>query len=133
MPLTRDSVTAASRVMLPTYVVFFALLGMNYTITGTRLLESPALEYADRILPLPAWGCMFLTMSAVMAVALMQRERLWFRFALWLAIVCLGVWAVVFLLAAILTDASPTAATWPAFAAIACFASDRSLLKGEVS
>lgn len=130
--LTPDNVTAASRVMLPTYVGFFALLGINYTTTGIRLLESPALEFADALLPLPAWGCMFFAMSAVMAVALMQHERLWFRFALWLAIVCLGIWAAVFLSAAVWSDASPTAAAWPAFAAIACFASDRSLLKGEV-
>lgn len=132
MTLSRASVTTASRVMLPTYVCFFALLGLNYTVTGQRLFASPALAYADSILPLPAWGCMFLAAAVMMAAALVQQERSWFRFALWLGIVCLGIWAVVFLAAAIRSDASPGGALWPALAAVACFASDRSLLKGEV-
>lgn len=133
MPLTRANVTVASRIMLPTYCALFAVLGINYMTTGRRLLESPALEYADRALPLPAWGAMFLAMSGVMVTALMMHERLWFRFALWLAIVCLLSWSLMFLAAAIWSDASPTACVWPLFAAVACFASDRSLLKGEVS
>lgn len=133
MPLTRSNVTAASRVMLPTYCALFAILGINYMTTGSRLLESPALEFASQALPLPAWGAMFLAASGVMVTALMQHERTWFRFALWLGITCLGVWSLIFLGAAIWSDASPSAWVWPAFASVACFASDRSLLKGEVS
>ena len=133
MPLTRDTVTAASRIMLPTYCALFAILGVNYMTTGDRLLQSPALEYASRGLPLPAWGAMFLAASGVMVTALMHHERFWFRFALWVGIVCLGVWSLIFIAAAVWSDASPGAWAWPAFAAVACFASDRSLLKGEVS
>ncbi len=134
VPLTRATVTAASRVMLPAYVALFAIIGVSYMTTpGQRLLESPALEYASRVLSMPVWGAMFLAASAVMVAALLRQERFWFRFALWLGIVCLAVWSALFILAAIWSNASPSAWVWPAFAAVACFASDRSLLKGEVS
>lgn len=132
MPLNRQNITVASRIMLPTYVAFFSLLGINYAISGPLLASSPALAYAATLLPLPAWGCMFFAASAVMAVALMKHERIWFRFALWVAIVCLTIWAGVFAAAAVLAGASPGAPLWPLFAAVCCFASDRSLLKGEV-
>lgn len=131
--LTRGEVTTASRIMLPTYVVLFAVIGVNYVATGPRLVESPALEYADRFLPLPAWGGMFLAGAVVMVVALLMRVRLWFRFALWVGIVCLTIWAGLFVAAAVFSNASPSAWVWPAFAAVACFASNQSLLKGEVS
>jgi hypothetical protein len=131
VPLTRDTVTAASRVMLPAYVVLFAYLGLNYTITGPRLTDSPSLAYADTLAVLPVWGCMFLATSAVMVVAIMQQERLWFRFALWVGIVCMTLWTGVFAVAVLLSNASPGAPAWPAFVAVACFATDRSLLKGE--
>lgn len=131
--LTPAEVTVASRIMLPTYVALFAFVGVNYMTTGERLTESPSLAFADSVLSMPAWGAMFLAASAVMVTALMMHERIWFRFALWLGIVCLAIWSALFLAAAIWSSASPSGWTWPAFVAVACFASDRSLLKGEVS
>lgn len=134
MSLTRANVTTASRVMLPTYVLLFAWLGVNYLLTpATRLHESPALDYASAILPMRLWGGMFLAASLAMAGALVMQHRLAFRIALWVGLVCLVIWAAVFGLAAIFSTASPSAAAWPLFAAAACFASDRSLLKAEVS
>lgn len=131
--LARSTVTVASRIMLPTYVLLFGVLGANYALTpSARLNDSPALDFASVVLPLPVWGCMFLAASAAMATALLTHRRLLFRIALWVGLVCLALWAVVFLAAAIFSNASPTACAWPAFAAVACYASDRSLLKGEV-
>lgn len=130
--MTRSNVTAASRIMLPAYVAMFTVLGLNYTLTPrSRLTESPALHYAAHILPLPAWGCMFLAVAMIQATALLIHERTAYRFALWVAALAMGVWAVVFVLAAALTETSPTAAAWPAFVATACMATERSLLKGE--
>lgn len=133
MPLTLATVTVASRIMLPTYVMLFAGLGLNYTLALGRLNTSPVLDYADRVLPLPVWGVMFLTVSVVMGAAMAKHHRTLSRFGLWLGIVCMGVWAVVFTAAAIWNGGSPGAPLWPAFAAVCCYASDRSLLKGEAS
>lgn len=132
MPLTRDNVTAASRVMLPTYVLFFAAVGANYVTDAPRLQQSPSLHYANTLLPLQAWGGFFLCCAAIMAAALLSHRRTAYRFALWLCIVSMGVWSGVFALAAINSIASFTAPAWPAIVAVACYATDRSLLKGEV-
>lgn len=135
MTLDRTSVTVASRVMLPTYVVLFAGLGTNYAVTpmlSGRLAASPALAYANGLLPLPAWAMMFLTVAVLMAGALASGNRHLYRYALWLAILSMTIWAVVFALAVFRGEGSPTAFFWPSFVAVACYASNRSLLAGEV-
>lgn len=134
MPLTR--VTVASRVMLPTYVALFGWLGAVYLLDPPRLAASPALAYAATLMPLPMWGIWFLTVAALMAVALAGRRTGWawrqvYTYALWTGIVTMTVWAVVFAAAALTAGASPGAAAWPGFAAVACYASYRSLQAGE--
>ena len=135
MQLDRKHVTVASRVMLPAYAVLFAGLGLNYVVTSrARLTLSPTLAYADGLLPLPAWGVLFLCVAALMVAALLTKTRMLFRYGLWLGIVCMTIWAGVFASAAYGPggDASPAAFLWPAFVATACYASNRSLLTGEV-
>lgn len=133
MPLTRGTVTAASRIMLPTYVIFFAWVGGNWALTDShRLGESPALRYAATLLPMPMWGCLLVAVSILIAVALLSHRRDLCRFALWIAAIALGLFAVIFALAGFVSVASPSAAAWPLLGAAACIASERSLLKGEV-
>lgn len=133
MPLTRETVTAASRVMLPTYVVLFIVIGANYLTTPEpRLLASPALAYASAWMPLNAWGWTFLTVAALMLIALLSGRRGLFRYALLVAMIAMIVWAGVFILAAFRGGASPSAWIWPAFVAAACLASYRSLSHREV-
>lgn len=135
MPLTPVALTVASRVMLPTYVALFGWVGGVYVADPPRLQESPALAYAATLMPLPMWGIWFLTVAALMAVALAGRRTGWARqvytYALWTGIVTMTVWAVVFAAAALTARASPGAAAWPGFAAVACYASYRSLQAGE--
>lgn len=119
--------------MLPAYVGLFGGLGINYTLlTDYRTNQSPALSYASDLLPLPIWGVMFLGMALLMITALLIGSASWFRYALWLGIASMTIWMVVFGLAALTSAASPGAFLWPWFAATACYASNRSLLKGEV-
>ena len=130
--LTRDNVTAASRVMLPTYVLTFAALGANYVLTPAHTLtQSTALAFADGLMPLPVWGAVFLAASATMLTAIVVHRRLLFRFALRVCAMSMFIWAVVIGLASLGGEASPAAAVWPAFIAVACMASDRSLAIGE--
>ncbi|MEO6203795.1 MAG: hypothetical protein ABIO67_00190, partial [Mycobacteriales bacterium] len=96
-----------------------------------RLFSSPSLAYADGILPLPVWGAMFLTLAGLMATSLATGNRTLYRFALWLGIVCMSIWGLVFIFAAVRSEGSPGAFLWPTFVAVACYASNRSLLTGE--
>jgi hypothetical protein len=132
MTLTRDTVTAASRIMLPTYVVFFAVLGANYLIADGTADASPALAFADALMPLPVWGCMFLACSTLMAAALVSKKRLLYRWALRMCAISMVFWACVIGYASLSGDATPLAAVWAAFVAVACYATDRSLATGEV-
>ena len=133
MPLTRATMTRASRVMLPTYVFFFAGLGANYTATpAVRLTASPALAYVDGLMPLRAWGGLFLAAAALMVAALVSQKRIVFRFALLLCAWSMVVWAAANLLAAFRSQATPLGWLWPLFVVAACVASYRSLTVREV-
>lgn len=133
MPLTRANVTVASRIMLPTYVAFFAALGLSYLFgPHAPLAASPALAFADDVMPLAAWGGVFLGCSVLMVFALVVHRRLLFRFALRMCALSMLVWAAILLLATLAGDASASAPAWSAFVATACLASDRSLAAGEV-
>lgn len=138
MVLQRKRVTVASRVMLPTYVLFFTYLAANYTITPReRLVEaSAALGYADMLLPMPVWGLIFAANAVAMAASMVLGKRAHsgevFVFALWVGIVTLAIYALVFAFAAFNNEASPGAIAWPMFVATACYATQRSLNAAEV-
>lgn len=132
--LDRHSMTAASRIMLPTYAALFLLSGANYlTIDSGVLAASPALAYADHVIDLRGWGLLFIADGLLMVAALIIGQRIWFRYALLLAFLSEVVWSVVFAVAALDNSGvvSRSAWLWPAFAATACVASYRSLTIGE--
>jgi hypothetical protein len=132
MPLTRHTVTAASRIMLPTYPFLFAGLGINYVTDADRLDQSPGLRWIDgHLMPLPGWGLVFLGAAALMVVALVARRRLLYRFALWMCLLASAAFAVALACAVLFGIASYTAPIWPAFVARCCWASERSLLTRE--
>lgn len=131
--MTRNTVTAASRIMLPTYVAMFGAIGLSYVFGPHKIAAaSPALAFADRMMPLPAWGALFLGCSAMMAAALLTHRRMLYRWALRMCGVSMTIWALIIGLATLHGDATPAAAAWPAFVAVACLASDRSLAVREV-
>ena len=133
MPLTRDRVTAASRVMLPAYAVFFAVIGSSLLFTPEpRLLATPAFHYADELADLSLWGLGFLAVAAGMTVAMVVGSRALFQYLLAAMIVWMGGFALMTLAAAFYGQATYAAWAWPAFVAVACWASLVSLSSGEI-
>lgn len=131
-PLTPAHVTRSARVMLPTYAVMFAYLGVNYLLAPQMLLVSnPALAYVDDRLSLRFWGIMFTTAAVMMTCALLYHRRTLYRFALWLCILTMGLFGALITGAALYGNASPTSPSWAVFVVIACIATQRSLLSGE--
>lgn len=131
MPLTRETVTVASRVMLPAYVVFFVVVGANYLIADGTATSNPALRFVDSVMPLHAWGWLFIGCSLIMAGALATHRRILYRWALRMCALSILFWATVIAWASLSASATPFAAAWPAFVATACYATDRSLAARE--
>lgn len=132
MPLDRAHVTAASRVMLPTYVVFFLLLGLNYLTAEQVALANPALAFANDVMPLPIWGGLFVFCAFVMFAALLTKRRTLYRWALRMCGISMVFWALVIAWASLVGDATPLAAAWAGFVSMCCLATDRSLAAREV-
>lgn len=131
--LSRTTVTAASRIMLPTYVAFFAVVGLAMILTPQhRLHQTPAFAAADRVADLDLWGAGYTAIAAAMLLALVIARRSIYRAALAVAIVWMLAWACVTVTAAFHDLGGFAAWAWPAFVARACWASLVSLTTGEV-
>lgn len=130
--MTRNNVTAASRIMLPVYVIAFCWIGLGWMLDNPhQLTEAPALRYADQLLPIDWWGALLTAAGLLIAGALASHNRTLCRYALWVAAIAMSVFVLVFAGAALFADASPGAPAWPFLTAAACIASEQSLLKGE--
>lgn len=132
MPLTKTSITLASRVMLPVYPIFALGVGVSFLATPLpRLLASPSLRFANEVFPIPVWGYGFLAVAFVLFGALLIHNRRSFQIAL--AVMCAWMlfYAAVTLWAAFSGGASFSAWTWPAFIAAACWATMLSLAARE--
>lgn len=132
MPLDRQHVTVASRIMLPAYLVFFAVLGVaSITTPLGRLTRSPMLDYANQIMSLRAWGSLFVACALLMAFALLTHNRDRYRYALLLCGFSMTLWTIVAIVGVFAEPISYSAWVWPALVTAACFASDRSLVHQE--
>lgn len=130
MPLDRNHITVASKVMLPTYIIFFGVVGLNFALSQTpRLFESPMLRYANELMSIRAWGGVFLACSAIMLTALIAHHRFLYRYGLMVCCVSMAVWATVAFAGIFTEPVSFSAWAWPAALAAACWASNRSLEK----
>lgn len=131
-PLDRDHVTVASKIMLPTYVAFFSVVGMNFALAPSpRLLESPMLRYADHLMPIRLWGALFVACGLIMLTALVTKNRMMYRYGLLVCGLSMSVWTAVAVVGLFFEPISFSAWAWPAFIAAACAASDRSLSRHE--
>lgn len=132
MPLDREHITVASRIMLPTYVVLFLGLGLGSTVTPMhRLLATPFFRYADHLMSMRAWGALFIACGLLMLTALIKGNRTLYRWALLVCGLSMLVWAVVALVGVWFQPISFSAWLWPAFAAACTWATNKSLERGE--
>ena len=132
--LNRSDVTVASRVMLPTYVVFFFLLGASLIFTPEpRLLQTVTFRYADQYLDLNSWGFGYVCLALIMASALILGRRKIFLLSLSATMLWMLGWTTLSFLGAIEFSASFSDCLWPAVVTCACWASMRSLSSQELS
>ena len=135
MPLDREHVTAASRIMLPTYVALTLALGLVYTFDPLHRLHGiPALAAQRAVMggQMWPWGLLFLALSGLMLAAFLQRRRQWFVFALYGCAAAFLMWAVLYTVSIFLDPTtSLLAPAYPLFVVRACRASAKSLLRGE--
>lgn len=132
--LTRENVTAASRIMLPAYTVHAFWFGLVYALDpGGRLSRAPGLAAARYIgVPFEIWGAMILIVAILLTIALTQHRRQLAVFALYCYLVIFGWWALIYGWSAFLNESTSLGgAAWPFLGACACGASGRSLSRGD--
>jgi hypothetical protein len=123
MPLDRQHITRAARILLVPTALFSLGVGLTWIRTPeSRLLASPGLAYADALLTLRAWGGLFLAAGLLMVAAMLTRNRLAYRAAVLFTFITLVIWSGVLVLAAFDSQTSPSAWQWPAQIACACLA-----------
>jgi len=135
MPLTRQNVTAASRVMLPAYVVLTGTIGLVYTLDpGHRLADVPALTVARMLMggSMTGWGLLFLGVTAILLAAFLSHRRLLFVLGLYLCGATFAMWACLYGASTVTTPGtSLLSPVFPLFVCACCYASAKSLLRGE--
>ncbi len=133
MPLNRKSITIASRVMLPTYILFALVVGVIYILDPNGSLgNSPALRYQNEVLPWPVWGGVLVAEGLAMAVAwFVSHRRMVFAFVLAMYAVTMLLLSVTNLVGIIVASATPLAPLYPFFIAVASTASIASLVNRD--
>lgn len=132
MPLTRATVTAASRIMLPCYPALAAWIGLAYLFGDPSRTNTPSFQVARDLMPMRGWGCVFLAIAVLLLVGYALRSRDVTVFVLSMATVAYLMWAAFFVWALLTApDASLVAPAWPLFSALACTASATSIARLE--
>lgn len=134
MPLTRDNITAASRIMLPLYVLLYLSVGLAFLLQAPGRTDGPAFEAPKSLLPIEAWGWLFFVVGAAELIALALRRRSLYQHALIVGAGLAAFWAVVIFASALSSPlVSYTSGMWVAGMAVAQAASARSLARYEIS
>lgn len=134
MPLDKKSMTVASRIMLPVYIVTFVWIGGSWLLTPlASLRQTPALRYLDGTIGLRAISLLLVAAGILIAAALVSQRRGMARYALTLAGICFGLLLLAFIIAPFFSDTPPSAGAWPFLGLAACRASYKSVTLREVS
>jgi hypothetical protein len=128
VPLDKEHTTVGGWTALVAYPPFLAIVGATFAFTDPEVLRAtPALAYADKVVPLQTWGFGFLTVAATLGVAAARRDRSLFQVALGVGIVWLAVWSLLLVFSYFDGNSSPSAWAWPAVVAWHMWAVERSL------
>lgn len=132
-PLTPHTMTLASRIMLPAYVVVATYIGVGYLLAPEQRLQGPALRVARRLLPMDIWGLLAIALAAVVVLAVLTQRRQLVIIALCVGAVAYEFWCVFYAISVIRDpSASPITPIWPFGWGIAHIASAVSLSRDEV-
>lgn len=124
----RQRLHVGSRVMLPTYTILYLALGFTFTVQSPKRTSTGAFVVATQLMPIRAWGFLFLVSGLVMLAAAAFRNLSVVVRVLVLAAGICAFWAVLlFVSAAQNPSASFTASYWVAGMAVAHFASARAV------
>jgi hypothetical protein len=136
VPLDRDHVTIASRIMLPAHVLLSAWVGAAWMFQGAIRTQVPALYALRHVWPLPATGFVLALGAVVVVGAMLSKHRA-------VAAIALGASGLMYLVltgfvvAAFFQDAagSPSfaAPAWTLYPAVAHLASLASLAFDELT
>lgn len=128
MPLTRETVTIASRLMLPVYMVVSGYIGLCYILSPDERLQGASLAVARLLLPMWAWGLLALVLAGGVLVAILSHSRGVAVVALCMGAAAYLVWACFYAIS-IWVDpaASYVSPIWPLLASAAHVASALSL------
>lgn len=134
-PLRRQNVTAASRIMVPTYALLALFFAIVYFFDpGGRASRAPSLEAQRDIMALWKWGVVMGVLAFMKIVAIVVNHRLAFVYALSCGAIAWFFWGVAVCVSYTQNDAvTLMAPVLPWFVMVCHIATIRSLLVGEVS
>lgn len=129
MPLDRAHLTVASQITVPTYAIFFTVVGSNFLTGPYSRLSSPMLRYADSIMSIRLWGALFLGCGILMFAAIWTHNRDLYRFGLLVCATSMLTWTLVAILGVFAEPVSFSAWAWPGAMTAFCLATNRSLVR----
>lgn len=121
--------------MIPAYIAHAVWFGVVYLVDPqNRAQRAPALSLAHGLgLPMRSWGVMYLLIGALMLFALIRHSRQLYVWMLYCYAVVMIWWAVIYAGSLLISrDASIAGIAWPLLVAVACHASAKSILRGEI-
>lgn len=114
MTLRRTNVSAANRVLLPTFPAFFAWVGASLAFSPVASLrKTPVFQFVDDRMPIQVWGWVFLAAAAAMVVALVIHHRNTYQLAIAVAIGVIAWWFILSVGSTLAGEASISAGAWP--------------------
>jgi hypothetical protein len=132
-PLTWDTLTRPSKVMLPVYVLAALWIGYWYALGPDRRLHGPALTVARGMMPMPAWGTVAFFLAVMLVAAFLTTRRQVAVYALCLAGVAYALWAAIYAAGCYVSpEASMLTPMWPLIAGAAHVCTGLSLTRREV-
>lgn len=130
--LARDTVTSASRIMLPVYPVQAMWLGVALIESSPQRVSSSSFDAAKAVLPIRAWGVLFAALAVFLLVGYAMRSRDVTVFVLYVAAIAYASWAFCLIWSAFADEAASLGGpSWPLFVCAACCASASSVARHE--
>lgn len=113
MPLVLSSVTSASRIMLPWYVIMYAILGLLFILQDPERTSGIAFQPARAMWSITTWGVLFLVIATIEGVALVIHKRNTYLIGLVLGAGMAAFWGFLLVSAGIKSpEVSFTSAVW---------------------